>query len=229
MELKTVLFLVLLFICSSSATADEDSGLCDKITCGKGRCKLFDLFIPICECDHGWTQPAIGFPLPFLPCVIPNCSFDATCTPSTAPSSSPAPSPSPSPSPVLPPGKSVLHPCEFALCGEGFCEKTSDYGYKCNCDRGYENLMNMTTGPCIRECSVGADCWELGISVGVGGSGYRTAAPAPGAPTPSPPLHHHQLSPFSPVYDNKGSEKDIPCRIASAILSCLFFLLLGIY
>eukprot|EP01018_Ginkgo_biloba_P004094 Gb_39996 [translate_table: standard] len=169
--------LILLLACAiQAAAANDSSGICNIVTCGKGTCnqtssgQFLENLIPKCECDQGWRQPSIGIPLSFLPCVLPNCSLDSSCSgtvPFSAPPSSPAPSNA----------SGILDPCHYAVCGEGSCVKTSDYGYKCDCNEGYENLLNMTSAPCLRECSIGADCKQLGVSVGGNGSTSPPAQP----------------------------------------------------
>ncbi|KAI3862529.1 hypothetical protein MKW92_018087, partial [Papaver armeniacum] len=37
-------------------------------------------------------------------------------------------------------------------------------GHKCECMDGYENLLNVTAFPCLRECAIGMDCLKLGIA-----------------------------------------------------------------
>ncbi|GLJ44244.1 hypothetical protein SUGI_0924360 [Cryptomeria japonica] len=188
--------------CAVVAALQIDSGLCKIVSCGKGRCnhtasdQPLGIIFPRCVCDDGWTQPSIGLSFSFLPCVIPNCSLDATCSKAA-----------PAPAPRHRNSSDLLHPCGYPVCGEGSCRKTSDYGYACDCDQGYENLLNMTAGPCIRACSIGADCSRLGISL----------TPSQ-TPTPTP---------FRSADINKAARKEtVLCQIAPPILSFSFLFLL---
>lgn len=199
---------LLFFIMLHTVAADDDKGLCKILNCGKGTCnkssaQLLDI-IPVCECDPGWKQPSIGVSLSFLPCVIPNCTLTDDCGGKV---SSSAPTPVHHP-PISSP-TDLLNPCKLgaSVCGEGSCVAESEFGYSCDCSEGYENLLNMTAGPCIKPCSIGADCSQLGISVGGNGSG--TAAPQ------------------SQTDTSKGFMKDSPYLITMAIrLTILCFLLL---
>lgn len=204
-----LLFVFALFTAISAA--DADSGLCKLITCGKGTCNLttyglINLKIPRCECEAGWKKPSIGVALDFLPCVIPNCTLDASCSKKAPSLNSSSPGPSPADSTWY------HHPCTFAVCGGGSCLKTTDYGYRCDCKAGYENLLNMTAAPCVRDCSIGADCSYLGISIG-GGNGSSS----------QPPAQADKSGTTSP--NNKGVEKSFPCQIAMAVLSLCVLLL----
>lgn len=213
MELETrnkcLGFAVLFFIMLHTAAADNDTGLCKIMNCGKGTCskssvQLLDI-IPVCECDEGWKQPSIGVSLSFLPCVIPNCTLTADCG-GKAPSAAPSPVHDP---PIKSP-TDLLNPCKLGanVCGEGSCVVESEFGYSCKCSEGYENLLNMTSGPCLKPCSIGADCSQLGISVGGNGSG----ATAPQAQTDT----------------SKGFMTDSPYLITMAMgltIPCFLFLL----
>lgn len=205
---------ILVFIILHTAAADDDLGLCKIMNCGKGTCnnktssgQLFD-FIPVCECDPGWTQPSIGFSLSFLPCVIPNCTIKVDCGGKI---------PSSAPSPVNPPSSnssdSLLNPCKsgISVCGEGSCVAESEFGYRCHCNEGYENLFNMTAGPCLRPCSIGADCSQFGFSVGGNGSG-------------TPPPQSQTAAPLFQTEASKGFMEDIPYLTTMAIaLTIQFF------
>jgi hypothetical protein len=158
----------------------------------------------VCECDPGWKRPSFELAFFFLPCVIPNCTFEADCG-GKAPSSAP--------SPANPPSSNysgdLLNPCKsgISLCGEGSCVFEAAISYRCHCNEGYENLLNMTAGPCLRPCSIGADCSQLGFSVGGNRSG--TAAPQ------------------SQTETSKGFMEDIPILITMAIALIIpFFLFL---
>jgi len=64
-------------------------------------------------------------------------------------------------------------------CGDGgACEKVTDFTHRCSCRDGYANLLNDTSYPCYRQCSLGSDCRDLGIGV-INGSTPSTSPPAP--------------------------------------------------
>ncbi|KAF3320052.1 neurogenic locus notch protein 1-like protein [Carex littledalei] len=110
-----------------------------------------------CECKSGWSQLHIGDSLRFLPCVIPNCSIDYSCS-----NHSIAPAPTPSQDNQ---NFSLFDPCSWSYCGGGTCVKTSDMGgHKCECNEGSSNLLNLTTLPCYESCSLGGNCANLGIA-----------------------------------------------------------------
>ncbi|RCV46441.1 hypothetical protein SEVIR_9G536500v4 [Setaria viridis] len=132
------------------------NSICSTVACGKGNCTVAPGTLGYrCECDPGWTQLHVGDELRFLPCVIPNCSIDSSCSNG---SSAPAPTPLPAPK------NFSLNPCELAYCGTGgTCRNGSGLSYHCECKEGYSNLLNMTTLPCFQNCSIGADCSRIGI------------------------------------------------------------------
>ncbi|CAD6209658.1 unnamed protein product [Miscanthus lutarioriparius] len=113
-----------------------------------------------CDCRPGWTQLHVGDSLRFLPCVIPNCSIDSSCS-----NGSPAPAPALALTPLPAPKNFSLDPCELAYCGAGgTCRKNgSGLSYHCECKEGHSNLLNMTMMPCFQNCSLGADCASIGI------------------------------------------------------------------
>ncbi|KAG1334023.1 sushi, nidogen and EGF-like domain-containing protein 1 [Cocos nucifera] len=131
---------------------------CDKVQCGKGTCKAsLDQFVGyVCECNPGWSQFHIGDSFRFAPCVIPKCNISYSCN-----NHSEAPAPS-SPHPTKP---SMLDPCFWSNCGGGTCVNTSTIDYRCECKEGFSNLLNETRFPCYRDCSLGADCASLGITL----------------------------------------------------------------
>ncbi|CAN6307926.1 unnamed protein product [Urochloa humidicola] len=132
------------------------NSICSTVACGKGNCTVAPGTLGYkCECEPGWTQLHVGDNLRFLPCVIPNCSIDSSCSKG---SSAPAPTPLPAPK------NFSLDPCELAYCGTGgTCKNGSGLSYHCECKEGYSNLLNMTTMPCFQNCSIGADCSRIGI------------------------------------------------------------------
>ncbi|RZC90494.1 hypothetical protein C5167_029625 [Papaver somniferum] len=174
----TIIVLLVIFL-QSSLTAAVDLNLspllspfledvCKEIGCGKGKCvasmsSTNDLLHPFkCECEPGWKQTIGGGNntdhdfLQFLPCVIPNCTMDYSCNAAAEP-----------PMPQLrepPSNESLFDPCNWAYCGHGSCIKSNAFGHKCECMEGYENLLNVTAFPCLRECAIGMDCLKLGIA-----------------------------------------------------------------
>lgn len=210
MRRKCMYFAILVLIMLHTAAADNGTGLCKLMNCGKGTCNAsssvqFLNIVPVCECEAGWKQPSVGYSFSFLPCVIPNCTLTANCG-GNAPSSAPTPVNHP---PIKSP-TDLLNPCKLgvSVCGKGSCAVESEFGYSCNCNEGYENLLNMTAGPCLKPCSIGADCSQLGI--GFGGNGSGTTAPQ--AQTES----------------SKGFMKDTSYLVAMAVrlaIPCFLFLL----
>ncbi|ONK60497.1 uncharacterized protein A4U43_C08F19120 [Asparagus officinalis] len=136
------------------------NGVCNVVDCGKGKCQASSnhTFGFACQCNPGWTQFHVGDSFRFLPCVVPNCSINYSCT-----NNSVAPAPAPVPPP--PDNLSIFDPCMWSYCGGGKCLNTATYEHKCECDEGYSNLFNTSTFPCYKDCSLGADCANLGINV----------------------------------------------------------------
>ncbi|XP_052208671.1 uncharacterized protein LOC127812298 isoform X2 [Diospyros lotus] len=133
--------------------------VCKGVECGKGTCKPSPnaTYLFVCECDPGWkqTRPAHGSALKFIPCVVPNCSLDYSCTKAA---------PGPVQDKELPANKSFFNPCHWIDCGRGTCSKTSPFTHTCKCEEGCYNLFNHTAFPCLRDCSLGMDCSSLGIT-----------------------------------------------------------------
>ncbi|KAM0891874.1 hypothetical protein ACQ4PT_026105 [Festuca glaucescens] len=100
--------------------------LCKAVACGKGNCtETSGLLGYRCDCDPGWTQMHVGDDLRFLPCVIPNCTIDRSCSNDT---SAPSPAPSPKNFSLSP------DPCELAYCGSGgTCKNGTGLSYHCEC------------------------------------------------------------------------------------------------
>ncbi|KAM0963063.1 uncharacterized protein LOC126606319 isoform X1 [Malus sylvestris] len=141
--------------------------VCKEVECGKGNCKPSSnsTFFFECDCEPGWKQTSNNtHHFKFLPCVIPNCNLDFSCTKAPAPVSDQASKANES---------SIFDPCFWAYCGGGSCNKTSKFTYNCKCDEGYDNLLNVTTLPCLEECAIGMTCANLGISM----SNKSTASP----------------------------------------------------
>ncbi|KAM1745970.1 hypothetical protein ACFX11_012649 [Malus domestica] len=142
--------------------------VCKEVECGKGICKPSSnsTFFFECECDPGWRQTSSNHTdhFKFLPCVIPNCNLDFSCTKAPAPISDNESKANES---------SIFNPCFWSYCGGGSCNKTSKFTYSCECADGYSNLLNVTTFPCFEECAIGLNCANLGISM----SNKSTASP----------------------------------------------------
>ncbi|GLJ43152.1 hypothetical protein SUGI_0895680 [Cryptomeria japonica] len=214
---RLLLAIIVFVLCLHTALADS-SGLCKAVNCVMGTCddnftgNLLDA-VPRCNCNEDWTQPKLPiqlpFPIPFLPCVIPNCTLSTSCS-SAAPPLAPPP-------PLLPPANPT--PCTLSLCGEGgVCQNTSQFSYVCNCHEGYENLLNMPAAPCVRDCSMGGDCLKLGINLG--GGGTPPAAPAPQA------SDNNKGSATPPSLSSPGVANVIPSRIVMGIINICFVILL---
>ncbi|KAI4317888.1 hypothetical protein L6164_025718 [Bauhinia variegata] len=132
--------------------------LCKDVACGKGTCKrsnngTFPAYV--CECEDGWKQTRSDDDndFKFLPCIVPNCSVDYSCSKAPSPVQEKA-------------GKtnaSIFDVCHWVDCGGGSCNKTSMFTYSCECNTGYYNLFNATAFPCYKECALGMDCSNLGI------------------------------------------------------------------
>ncbi|XP_047084631.1 fibropellin-1-like isoform X1 [Lolium rigidum] len=149
--------------------------VCEAAPCGKGNCtETSGLPGYMCDCDPGWTQMHVGDHLRFLPCVIPNCTINRSCSNDT---SALAPAPSPRNFSLSPDA------CDFAYCGSGgTCKNGTGLSYHCECKEGFNNVLNMTTMPCYQDCSYGADCAALGILP----SSNSTAAPPAGSASNAP-------------------------------------------
>ncbi|CAN6462882.1 unnamed protein product [Victoria cruziana] len=128
---------------------------CSGVQCGKGTCRPTDnQIIPYaCECEEGWTKLLPSSTFDFLPCVIPNCTVDVSCTKPSIPALQPR----------HPPDFSVFDPCTYTYCGEGECVRTSTLFHRCECRQGYVNLLNVTIFPCLSECVLKADCSGVGL------------------------------------------------------------------
>ncbi|KAK8982502.1 hypothetical protein V6N11_046422 [Hibiscus sabdariffa] len=135
--------------------------VCKEVECGKGKCNPSSngtLPYYTCECDAGWKQTAANkdddHPK-FLPCIFPNCTLNTAF----------AAAPSPVQEKAAKENQSVFDICRWSSCGGGSCNKTSPITYDCKCSEGYFNLLNVSAFPCYRECAIGMDCANLGISV----------------------------------------------------------------
>ncbi|XP_061376202.1 uncharacterized protein LOC133318226 [Gastrolobium bilobum] len=168
-------FLAFLFLHTLSATSDFLSpmlspiyeNVCKEVECGKGICNPSknSTFFFECDCNPGWKQPLSAHDegLKFLPCIIPNCTLNSSCSQAHAPVQQK----------TRKANESVFDACHWVDCGGGSCNMTSLFSYSCKCDAGYYNLLNATALPCFRECALGLDCSNLGISM----TNSSTAAP----------------------------------------------------
>lgn len=138
--------------------------VCKQVPCGKGSCRptTENSMIPFeCVCDPGWKQPSSSDGFSFLPCVIPNCTINFSCSPAASPT------PAPAPAPKNATKGSAFDVCSLNFCGSGTCNKSSssNSSYSCSCSEGYYNLMNSTSLPCFRDCQLGGDCHKLGLTL----------------------------------------------------------------
>ncbi|KAG5554642.1 hypothetical protein RHGRI_012256 [Rhododendron griersonianum] len=155
--------LLLLLLHPWTATSDIFApvldNVCKGVECGKGNCKpsLNTTFFFVCECEIGWKQTRSDKDddFKFLPCVIPNCTMDFSCT-------EPAPSVQDKETRA---NTSIFDPCHWSDCGGGTCNKTSPVTYTCECKQGYYNLLKIGAFPCFQDCALGMDCAHLGISI----------------------------------------------------------------
>ncbi|XP_031475026.1 uncharacterized protein LOC116247168 [Nymphaea colorata] len=158
--------LLLLFLLSRAAAASDDASppllypsllgdACSGVQCGKGTCiPTSHQIIPYaCECEEGWTKLFRSSAFDFLPCVIPNCTVDFSCTK--------PPIPALAPTDRL--NFSIFDPCTYTYCGEGECVRTSNLFHRCDCREGYANLLNVTIFPCLSECFLTAECSSVGL------------------------------------------------------------------
>ncbi|XP_073046941.1 uncharacterized protein [Primulina eburnea] len=131
---------------------------CEENLCGKGNCTVSKngTFGYECACERGWRQARSedDDDLKFLPCVIPNCTLNYTC----------ANIPSPVQNKSKEANISIFDPCFWTDCGGGTCNKTSPFTFACECEEGYYNLLNSTAFPCYKQCSIGGNCQNLGLS-----------------------------------------------------------------
>ncbi|KAM7280083.1 hypothetical protein ACFE04_007217 [Oxalis oulophora] len=148
--------------------------VCKEVGCGKGTCKpsTNTSFFFECECDAGWKQLEFDWVWLLLVLAFSRLvtggeyswwslvdlvlgSIDYSCE-GAAPASAPVQS--------TKLNESVFDPCHWTDCGGGSCNKTSSFSYNCLCEVGYDNLMNLTSLPCYKECAFGVGCSDLGIS-----------------------------------------------------------------
>ncbi|XP_075655753.1 uncharacterized protein LOC142625891 isoform X2 [Castanea sativa] len=144
---------------SATPTFSNDDELCKDVVCGKGTCKPLNqsaFFMFECECYPGWKQASFGLAenFKFLPCVVPDCTINYSCMNASFP--------------VQDKGsranESIFDPCHWTDCGGGFCNKTSNFTYSCECTKDYYNILNDTSLPCFQDCAIGIDCSTLEIS-----------------------------------------------------------------
>nr|CAD1819813.1 unnamed protein product [Ananas comosus var. bracteatus] len=141
--------------------------ICKSVECGRGTCRVvaengtafgFEFGFGFeCECEPGWAQLRFdrGDHLGFLPCVIPNCTFDSACYNDSIPYK-----------PLIPPPHtSIFDPCLWSFCGSGTCVRTAEFEHRCECRQGFSNLLNIPSLPCFRECKLRADCPALGFTL----------------------------------------------------------------
>ncbi|WVY96749.1 hypothetical protein V8G54_028900 [Vigna mungo] len=208
-------FILLLLLQSLSATSDflsplisplsED--LCREVECGKGTCKPSknDTILFECDCDPGWRQtlssPDQG--LKFLPCIVPNCTLDYSCSNA----------PAPDPQKESKANTSIFNACHWVDCGGGSCNRTSFFSYSCICDAGYYNILNATALPCFKECAFGLSCSNLGITL-------MNSSRAP--PAPPPTLNENGKNVYSLILRGSSSLWLLVLVLAISHHICLF-------
>jgi len=166
--IKTSVWLAVLLaivtVQTSSPSAKSSLGafadtLCTGVDCGNGTCVTSSDYPYVkCDCNPGWRQPSASVYVPFLACVIPNCSLDYTCNNSVGE----APSPS---SDESGDHSYRARPCLYDVCGGGTCISKSDHGYICQCSSGYGNIMNWNNGYCVKKCAIQGECSSQGVTV----------------------------------------------------------------
>ncbi|XP_006663553.2 uncharacterized protein LOC102704754 [Oryza brachyantha] len=170
---STAAMLLLLLLLPDGAAAQNGTTRCSEVSCGMGRCSESsdDVLGFACSCNPGWSRYSLAdMEFPFLPCVIPNCTINYSCQDG---------SPPPPPAMPSPTNVSIFDPCLLQYCGDGgSCERSSEFGHRCACRDGFENLLNDTSYPCYQQCSLGLDCSGLGINV-FNGLQPGSAPPAP--------------------------------------------------
>ncbi|NP_001145634.1 uncharacterized protein LOC100279121 precursor [Zea mays] len=170
--LTALLLLALAGARPGAAATTDSSTICDTAECGKGTCSEVPGILPVvmasykCTCDPGWSQPKLLnlTVLPFMPCIIPDCTFDSSCYNFSLFSLR---------------GIPLTDPCVIIDCGLGECRKGQGFSYTCECQPGYVNFLDQTYLPCVKNCSFGSDCSKQGIA----------PPPAPPPSTASPPAH----------------------------------------
>ncbi|XP_021899550.1 neurogenic locus notch homolog protein 2 [Carica papaya] len=176
------LLLIPLLLHSNTAASDFLTPLlsplfddvCKEVECGRGSCKSSpnSTFFFECHCDLGWKQTRSDQDhlFNFLPCIVPNCTLNSACleaAPSVQQKSPRA-------------NESIFDPCRWADCGGGSCKKLSEFTYACECEKGYNNILNVSAFPCYRECAFGMDCANLGIALSNRSSSGTHALPDSG-------------------------------------------------
>ncbi|KAI5084383.1 hypothetical protein GOP47_0000552 [Adiantum capillus-veneris] len=124
-----------------------DDNTCGPVNCLNGICSTSIIF-PFyqCTCNEGWQSP---LNLSWIPCVLPNCSFDLGCD-NTSLSAPP---------PAVSPTTDAFSLCALPICGNGECVASSNSSllYECKCNGGSINLFNSANGYCIPQCAAGAE------------------------------------------------------------------------
>ncbi|KAK9078289.1 hypothetical protein SSX86_002346 [Deinandra increscens subsp. villosa] len=168
---------LLIFFCLFSYTLQDNT--CRNLGCAEGKCVADDNnnsnVSYHCECNRGWKKMMVA-PMPYPSCIVPNCTLNFACGGRTPP-------PPPPPPPPQQPFNNT-NVCNFVWCGEGDCVakgKTHD----CQCHDDASNLNNNSTFICVKQCSFGADCKQLGINTAKPPSRSPPAPPPPPPPTSS--------------------------------------------
>lgn len=197
---------------------------CANVDCMQGTCvpndnALLSLLFPYtCKCNSGWStlEKVIPFlEIPSLPCNVPNCSLNLDCA-----GKSPAPAPGPS-APITSANTTACLVPE--ICGHGKCEVTSMENsliptFKCVCDPGYANVLNMTAGFCVNHCEINGSCQNLNLTL----PGLNSPPP------PSPPAAQNQTAanagcrskPFDNGFYYTAAALLMGCSSSFSILFC---------
>lgn len=178
---------------------------CANVDCQQGTCvptsnTLVSLLFPYeCQCYPGWATIEKFVPslpnIPSLPCNVPNCTFNSSCS---GDSTTLAPA---SPSSV--PSYANLSACSLPrICGHGTCSEIKNENnastFKCTCDSGYANVGNMTGGYCVNDCEISGECSSLNLTVP--GLSPPTSQPSPASANQTTNAGCRSLQPYDRSY-----------------------------
>lgn len=142
---------------SQSLFGISPGGICEVVDCVRGTCRMqTDPPFYLCDCEAGWASP---LNVSYVPCVAPDCAVYNACSETASPPSTVA----------FPPLDYTIHfnVCTYPVCGRGRCKSIeTELLYECNCDQGYANFLNISTGYCVQECALGVDCMSDGVPAG---------------------------------------------------------------
>ncbi|OMO57994.1 hypothetical protein COLO4_34949 [Corchorus olitorius] len=179
MKLHTNFYVFTVVVLLLSFFGSSESNICDVVNCGQGTCRSDNSLLGLgfeCDCYSGWTKYTIPFINVTLPtCIIPDCTFNFACG---------------TPPPLSLPSFNSSDPCSFTWCFDGSC-KTNGTGYECDCNAGSDNLFNVKTLPCFKDCALGADC--KGVELGPPPPPNTNSSPPPNKPPSSRGLRGLQI------------------------------------